>query len=214
MVEAGGGGDSIPALAGQPRERAAPVKTFQLQILHVGHRHWKTTTACLNAYIALPSLPHYCRSAVFAPLSAATEYQASQSQVPSRLSRTADSVSANHGPLGWLVPRHMELGKPGKPGQAMNAVRLGRSKSQPQSRGGCLKILSNQFVSPGPAVTLQICYHSLAIVFLDREKTALHPRNSLPLAAVCRTNSRKADFGVRVVPSIARLRRRTRSQLI
>lgn len=88
---------------------------------------------------------------------------------------------------GWFFDPHHGHGT-GRPGEP-DAVRLaGRSNNQPQPERRCLAILSHQCVSPGLAATLQICYGSLAMVFLE-EKTALRPRNSRPLAAVCRTKS-------------------------
>lgn len=97
-------------------------------------------------------------------------------------------------------------------GHGTDAVRLGRSNNQPQARrGGAWQSSPTSLYPQGLAVTLHICYRWLAIVFLE-EKTALRPRNSRPLAAVCRTKVTKADSGVGVVPSIANLRGRTRSQ--
>lgn len=105
---------------------------------------------------------------------------------------------------GWFSDPHHGHGT-GRP----DAVRLGRSNNQPQPERRCLAILSHQFVSPGLAATLQICYRSLAIVFLE-EKTALRPRNSRPLAAVCRTKSPRQ---IRESALVHRLRSRTRIQL-
>lgn len=209
VAEVGVGGDSIPTPP-TGSSRAAPLKTFQLQILPVGHRHWKTTTACLDAYIALPSLSRHCRSAVFCAIIRSTEHQEPwKSRVPSssRLSRTADSDSANHGPPGWTPTTVHGV-------RAWNRCRETWSQQQPAAarRGGAWQSSPTSLYPQGLAVTLHICYRWLAIVFLE-EKTALRPRNSRPLAAVCRTKVTKADSGVGVVPSIANLRGRTRSQL-
>jgi hypothetical protein len=122
-----------------------------------------------------------------------TEYQPS----PIRLRAVCQELLTPSLPItdrqnGWF-PATWNWEKPGKPGQAMNAVRLGRSKSQPQSEGRMPGNPLSPVCIPRPggnaADLLPFVSHRV-----PREKTALHPRNSLPLAAVCRTQVPKGRF--------------------
>lgn len=134
----------------------------------------------------------------FAPLSAVRSTK-SQDPSPSRLSRTAGSDSANHGPSGWLVLR--------PPPRAWNGqTRCRETWSQQQPAAAREAVPGNPLppvciLRPGGNAADLLPFVSDRV---PRRENCLAPSKQSPIGRSLQDKVTKADSGVCVGPSIAK----------